>query len=129
MFFSYAKIESLSGKFSQDTLEESQTHAERGRSTMWTRVLDTLQVLRWPTTFVLLFIVIVCEIFILHKQLISLPIGAELNGLVPHCKFLACRSHSVCLMAHCMDTLTSEKSRKSRRYFVQTRDISRTTGL
>jgi hypothetical protein len=106
MLFNYTKIESLSGKYSQDSLEQSQTHAERGRSTIWTKLCDNLQVLRWPTTFFLLSVITVCEICTLRKQTISLPIGAELNGLVPHCTLSAHRSHGICLMARYLNLLT-----------------------
>jgi hypothetical protein len=129
MLFNYAKIDSLSGEHIRDSFEQSQTHAERGRSTMWTKICDKLQVLRWPTTFFLLFIIVVCEISILRKQTTSLPIGAEVNGLVPHCMLLTCRSHGICLMARYLNMLTYEKSRKSKRYSAQTLDTFLTIRL
>jgi hypothetical protein len=81
MPFGYAKVEN-----SDDSLGGQSSHAERGRRTWWTTTLDRFAVLRWPVTLFLLLAVLVCEISILRKQPPSLPIGGEVNGIVPHCK-------------------------------------------
>jgi hypothetical protein len=88
MPFNYAKIEGRSAGHSQDDLEQTQIHAEYGRSTMWSKIHNLLTFLRWPTTFFLLFVILICQLSIWHMQPVSSQIGGELNGLVPHCKLL-----------------------------------------
>jgi hypothetical protein len=85
----YSKIDASGVAQNEDTLEQQQNHAERGRLTMWAKTMDSLRRLRWAVAFVLLFAILVCEISILREQRTSLPIGGEVNGLVPHCEFLA----------------------------------------
>ena len=75
--------------------------------------------LRWPTAFFLLSIILIFQMSILHKQPVSLPIGGELNGLVPHCKLLTRENYSTYTTVD-FGPLTCEKSRKSRRSFAQT---------
>jgi hypothetical protein len=89
MPFNYAKINRESTEHSEESLMQAQIHIERGRSTMWTKTLDKVTVLRWPMAFLLLSAILVCEMSILHKQPTTQPIGGELNGLVPHCKLMA----------------------------------------
>jgi hypothetical protein len=88
MPFNYAKIEGRSAEHSQEDLDQTQIHTERGRSTMWSKIYNLLTFLRWPTTFFLLFVILICQLSIWHMQPVSSQIGGELNGLVPHCKLL-----------------------------------------
>jgi hypothetical protein len=88
MPFNYAKIEGRSAEHSQEDLGQTQIHTERGRSTIWSKIYNLLTFLRWPTTFFLLFVILICQLSIWHMQPVSSQIGGELNGLVPHCKLL-----------------------------------------
>ncbi|EAT76501.2 hypothetical protein SNOG_16129 [Parastagonospora nodorum SN15] len=40
--------------------------------------------LRWPAALFILIVILTCELSILRRQPPSLPIGGEINGLVPH---------------------------------------------
>jgi hypothetical protein len=81
MPFNYGKVGSESS-----TDDEQQMHPGPGRVTFWTRICDTTRWLRWPFAFFFLIIILIAEISILNRQPVSLPIGAEINGIVPHCK-------------------------------------------
>ncbi|KAH8724167.1 hypothetical protein GQ44DRAFT_740603 [Phaeosphaeriaceae sp. PMI808] len=72
MPFNYKRVESQIVEHVDQVFEHEETHDER-----------YLRSLRWPTAFFLLFAVLACELSTLNKQPISLPIGAELNKLVP----------------------------------------------
>jgi hypothetical protein len=87
MPFHYAKIDAVGVAQNEDTLEQQESHAERGRSTMWTKAMDKVKTFRWAAVLILLFATLACEISILRKQRTALAIGGEVNGLVPPCKF------------------------------------------
>jgi hypothetical protein len=95
MPFNYSKIESRKAKINQDDLEGL---PEQVRSTMWSKAYDKLQYLRWPTAFLLLLSILVCQILIFRSQSASMPIGGELNGLLPQCKSVVCELDAVGLV-------------------------------
>jgi hypothetical protein len=89
MPFNYSKIGARKAKSNQDDPGESQEH---GRSKMWSKAYDKLQHLRWPFAFLLLLSILICQILIFRMQPVLIPIGGELNGLVPHCKLVICEA-------------------------------------
>ncbi|KAF1918579.1 hypothetical protein BDU57DRAFT_203922 [Ampelomyces quisqualis] len=84
MPFNYAKVDFEGAEHRQSSIEPVHTHAERGRSTMWSKIFDSLRLMRWLAAFFLLSALLICQISILRRQPISYPIGSEMNGLVPH---------------------------------------------
>jgi hypothetical protein len=80
MPFRYGKVSNESS-----TDDESQTHPGPGRVTFWSRICDTTRKLRWPCTFFLLLVSLAVQVQILHRQPIAMPVGSEMNGIVPHC--------------------------------------------
>jgi hypothetical protein len=86
MTFGYAKVDDDSRDHDEHNLDEHQARLIRGRSTIWTKTLAKFKMLRWPVTVFMLVTILTCELSILRKQPPSLPIGGEINGLVPHCK-------------------------------------------
>lgn len=91
--FQYGKVSNESS-----TDDESQANPGPGRITFWTRVCDIALKLRWPSTFALLLVILAAQVQMLHRQPISIPIGGEINGLVPIC-------------THCHATTTRETAR------------------
>ncbi|KAJ4370254.1 hypothetical protein N0V86_008991 [Didymella sp. IMI 355093] len=79
MSFRYGKVSNESS-----TDDESQTHPGPGRVTFWSRICDTTLKLRWPCTFFLLLVILAVQVQILHRQPIAMPVGGEMNGIVPH---------------------------------------------
>jgi hypothetical protein len=119
MPFEYSKIEGRNAKINQADLEGL---PEQGRSTMWSKAYDMLQYLRWPSAFFVLLSILVCQILIFRSQPASMPIGGELNGLIPHCKLVVYEAE-----LRQLGRLTSAKSRKSRKLSAQTSDTHQTT--
>ena len=80
MSFRYGKVNNESS-----TDDESQTHSGPSGTSLWTRVCDVTLKLRWPSTFFLLLVILAAQVQILHRQPAFLPVGGEINGLVPTC--------------------------------------------
>lgn len=80
MPFKYGKV---SNESSID--DESQTHPGSGRVTFWSRVCNFALKLRWPSTLFLLLVILAAQVQVLHRQPAVMPVGGEINGIVPHC--------------------------------------------
>lgn len=78
--FRYGKV---SNESSAD--DESQTHPGPGRVTFWSRMCGVALKLRWPSTFFLLLVILAAQVQILHRQPTTMPVGGEINGIVPNC--------------------------------------------
>lgn len=85
MPFPYSNIRTESAEQDHDDTETAPIGDEPRRSTFWTRLFNKIRALKWPMTFLLLFSILLCELSVLRRQPPILPIGAEINGLVPHC--------------------------------------------
>jgi hypothetical protein len=78
--FKYGKVSDESS-----TDDESQTYPGPGRVTSWIRLCNFAFKLRWPSTLFLLFVILAAQVQILHRQPAAMPVGGEINGIVPHC--------------------------------------------
>lgn len=78
--FKYGKV---SNKSSIDN--EAQTHPGPCRVTLWSRMCDIMLKLRWASTFFLLLVILAAQVQILHRQPTTMPVGGEINGIVPSC--------------------------------------------
>lgn len=85
MPFNYSKVGNDSTDGSEDTLEEQHKHVIRTRRSKFARVCGCFAVLRWPVVLLLLSTILICELSILYKQTAAMPIGGEINKLVPYC--------------------------------------------
>ncbi|KAL1655456.1 hypothetical protein SLS61_001920 [Didymella pomorum] len=79
MPFKYGKVSDESS-----TDDESQTYPGPGRVTSWIRLCNFAFKLRWPSTLFLLFVILAAQVQILHRQPAAMPVGGEINGIVPH---------------------------------------------
>ncbi|KAF3010009.1 hypothetical protein E8E13_011405 [Curvularia kusanoi] len=62
---------------------DDEQHPGPGRITFWSRVCDVTRKLQWPSIFLLLLVILSAQIQILHRQPASMPIGSDINSLVP----------------------------------------------
>ncbi|KAF1924090.1 uncharacterized protein M421DRAFT_95647 [Didymella exigua CBS 183.55] len=79
MAFRYGKVGNESS-----TDDESQIRPGPSHVTFWSRVYCIALKLRWPSTSLLLLVILAAQVQILHRQPTSLPVGGEINGLVPN---------------------------------------------
>ncbi|EMD90725.1 hypothetical protein COCC4DRAFT_68645 [Bipolaris maydis ATCC 48331] len=76
--FRYSKVSSES---SQDSsLEHQRVPPRRNRCCS---IFEKLEFLRWPVTFFLLFIILLCELSMLHNRPKAVPVGTDFNSIVP----------------------------------------------
>lgn len=80
----YAKLDDAS--FDDESLEQQHQRPKSVYATACSRVLGKIAFLRWPTVFILLFGILICELSVLHRQPPSLQLGGEINDLVPNCQ-------------------------------------------
>ncbi|RMZ70428.1 Thioesterase domain-containing [Pyrenophora seminiperda CCB06] len=78
--FTYTKVSNESSQL--DSLEPLPPPPSRLVSG-WRRLADSVQFLRWPVTYFLLVVILICELSIFNSQSAPKSPGGELNGLVP----------------------------------------------
>lgn len=85
MPFPYSKVVPESAEHDDSDTESAPFEENFRSSTFWTRLLSKIKALKWTVVFLLLCANLLCELSVLRRQPSILPIGAELNGLVPRC--------------------------------------------
>ncbi|CAA9961562.1 DUF3328 domain containing protein [Pyrenophora teres f. maculata] len=79
--FNYTKVSSDSSQL--ESLDQQPSRKNLDEVSGWRKTVDSVQFLRWPVTFFLLTVILICELSIFHQQSTPLKLGSEVNGLLP----------------------------------------------